>query len=212
MTRTLVSFKCFFCFYSSFWVIFLVFYWWRLEHSETEVFNWWSWVGCFTFMWLAVGWSMYGEGLGLSSLFVCRITAGPAQPCRWLLAVRGFWCGAEEVAAHGTSSEHFHRTHVRADLLRVKQDELPLCLGLCEAACAQPWAIVLPLSPLRTSSPVQPELQTVPPLEDHSSRARFWGPLRQSMPWSTNGNTHSSGDFVVFTFFFSPNLLVPSLW
>lgn len=77
------------------------------------------------------------------------------------------------MAAHGTFSEPLRRARVRADLLRVKQDEPLLHLGLCEVACVQPWAMVLPLSPLRTSSPMQPELQPVPPLEDQSSQTRL---------------------------------------
>lgn len=116
-------------------------------------------------------------GLGLTSLFVYRIVAGPAQLCTWLLAIWGFLCGAEEVATHDRRSEPFHRTPLVRPEQTVRQYELPLHPGLCDVACAQPWAMVLPSSPLRTSSLLQEtELQPVPPLEDQPTQTSFHGP------------------------------------
>lgn len=149
-----------------------------------------SWMPC---IYVADSGMVYVGGLGWPSLLVCRITASPAQFCRCLLAIRGFWYGTEGVATHGTSSELFHRaTVLRADLLIVKQNELPLHLGLRDVVCTQPWAMFCfchlsePL-PHRNESCSQCHHWRTSPLL-HLSMGLVW----QSTPWPADENTEIS--------------------
>lgn len=171
-----------------------------------------SWVPC---IYMADSGMVHVEGLGLPSLLVCRITATPAQFCRCLLAIRGFWYGAEEVATHGTSSELFHRaTVLRADVLMVKHYELPLHPGLYNVACAQPWALVLPLVTSQNLFPIvaraAANATTGGPVHSDISPRALWGRAHPGLLMKTL-RYYSSGDFVRFLLFLSSNMLISSL-
>lgn len=107
-----------------------------------------SWMSC---IYMTESGRVQVRGLGLppNHCIVYKTTADPSQPYRWLLAMRGFWCGAGDVVTHGASSEHFHRAALlRAGLLTVRKCELSLHPLFCDVVRVQPWAMLLSLPPL----------------------------------------------------------------